>query len=451
MRLLALLALAAGCFGQPLEDECRVRCGDGSACPADYRCGADDFCHPADLDEPRVCSGGGGDADAGDCAAPVAVAAGSNHTCAVLSDGRAYCWGTNCHGELGNPDVPVGPADCGDAERSLSPVPVVRGGQLLAGVREIHPGFEHTCALLDDGTAVCWGDDGNGQLGRDGDGGVHVDPAPVVRGGEPLTGLSHVASGWLHSCAVDPAGNAWCWGNDNEGELGDGNLDDRSSAFPVDTTAAFTAIAGGSSHTCAIDDAGGAWCWGADDHGQLGGSATQEMTPETRPIELLDESDDMPLEEVTAIATGNDLGCAVAAEAAFCWGENTSHAVGDDSCPTCADGYNQWLAVPVELTTASPIVQVSAGGHGACALEESGALWCWGASDELQIGIDTPEPWLGPTRVMDGVTAVAVGFDHACAIAGGQVLCWGRNLTGELGTGSPDSTDTPTPVAEMCP
>jgi hypothetical protein len=147
MRALVLL-LAAGCFGQPVRDDCQVRCGEGAACPDDYLCGADLFCHPSDLDTPRDCAAavdggeaelvpcdtveecGGGDAvcRCGLCAAPDAsctpsglrfvttspvagpcaagatgVGAGSSHSCAVMSDGHAFCWGANCDGQLGTP------------------------------------------------------------------------------------------------------------------------------------------------------------------------------------------------------------------------------------------------------------------------------------------------------------------------------------------------------------
>jgi len=495
MRSLALLALAAGCFGQPVEDECRVRCGDGEACPEDYRCGADGFCHPSDLAEPRVC-GGGGDVtcqeaadcgvaeavcrcglcavpddgctpsglrylgEAGACAAgAVAVAAASSHSCAVLSDGRAFCWGENCHGELGNPDVPAGPSDCGDAERSLSPVPVVRGDQPLAGVRAIQPGGLHTCALLADGTALCWGDDGNGQLGRDGDGSVAIEPAPVVTmAGEPLAGLTRLASGLLHSCALDGDGQAWCWGSNSNGQLGvadwSGGGDSRPVAQPVVSEEVFEEIAAGLSHTCALVAGGEARCWGRDDIHQLGDSATCDTVDQPAPVVVLRESDDMPLERVTSISAGNKFSCAASQtpDSLLCWGDNTGHKLGDDSCPECADGYAACLATEIVMAPASPVVRVVAGGTSACALLEGGELWCWGASDDGQIGVATPEDWLGPTRVMSGVVDVAVGYAHACAIgAAGQVECWGRNLGGELGTGLADPSTVPTPVAEMCP
>ena len=495
MRSLALLALAAGCFGQPVEDECRVRCGDGEACPEDYRCAADGFCHPSELAEPRVCTGGGdltceeaadcavAEAvcrcglcavpddgcvpsglrylgEAGACAAgAVAVAAAASHSCAVQSDGHAFCWGNNCHGELGNPDVPAGPSDCGDAEQSLSPVPVLRGGEPLAGVRTIHPGVTHTCALLDDGTALCWGEDANGQLGRDGDGEVALEPAPVVTsGGQALSGITALTSGWLHACALTGAGDAWCWGSNSNGQLGvadwTGGGDSRSVAEPVVSEEAFADIEAGLSHTCAVVAGGEARCWGRDDIHQLGDSATCDTVDQPAPVAVLRESDDMPLERATIISAGNKFTCAAShtPDALLCWGDNAGHKLGDDSCPDCPDGYAVCLARETELAPAAPVVRLAAGANSACALLEGGALWCWGASDNGQIGVPTSEDWLAATHVMDGVTDVSVGFDHACAIAGaGQVLCWGDNLDGELGTGDTGSSDVPVLLADMCP
>ena len=447
-----------------------MQCGDGDVCPPDYRCGGDGYCHPADLAEPRDCAGGPVACQAaGECgvegavcrcemcaapdpdcqpsglrtlgeggaciAAPVRVAAGGNQTCALMSDSGVFCWGA---GQLG-------------------PVEVEMDGQPLADVLAIHPGERHTCALLQGGGPVCWGDNDRGQLGRGTAGGRESDPAPVVDAdGEPVVGLSRLASGWSHTCAVDAAGEAWCWGGNSDGELGTGDMDDRANPAPVDTTEVFAAITAGANHSCAIDTEGGAWCWGRNMKGQLGSSATQETVPEPRPVAVLEgEVADDPLVRVHALSAGDELTCAATwdPEQLWCWGHNRQHALGDDTCPTCADGYNQWLASYVELEVASAVQQLSAGGRGACViLEDDGQLWCWGGSDKGQIGVPTPEPWLAPTHVMDGAIDVALGADHACAlVAGGQVMCWGRDDGGELGTGEGASSAVPVPIAETCP
>ena len=127
----------------------------------------------------------------------------------------------------------------------------------------------HTCALDTTGKAWCWGNDGDGQVG-DGDvdpRGHKYDPAPVAGDRTYIT----ITAGYVHTCAVDTTGKAWCWGWDETGQVGDGDGHlDRYGPVPVTGDRTYTTITAGNMHTCAADTTGKAWCWGHDFSGQVG-------------------------------------------------------------------------------------------------------------------------------------------------------------------------------------
>ncbi|MGC9079806.1 MAG: RCC1 domain-containing protein [Nanopusillaceae archaeon] len=135
----------------------------------------------------------------------VAIAAGAFHTCAVLSDGTVKCWGDNYYGQLG---------DGTDVTR-YTPVTV----QGISNAVAIAAGYSHTCALLSDGTVKCWGDNEGGQLGDNGKA-FSFSYTPVTV--QNLSNVVAIAAGWDHTCAVLSDGTVKCWGDNEGGQLGDG-------------------------------------------------------------------------------------------------------------------------------------------------------------------------------------------------------------------------------------
>ena len=185
---------------------------------------------------------------------------GWRHACGLTSDGRAYCWGYNFHGQLGD----------GTTENRDEPVAVagdVRFAQLSA------LGF-HTCGVTAGGDAYCWGDNYYGQLG---DGSAVSRMSPVRVAGGPFAG---VRVGEFHTCGLTSAGAVQCWGANWFGELGDGSNSRRSVPMPIVSSLEFTALASGASHTCALARSNAIHCWGLNDAGQLGdGTATDRAAP----------------------------------------------------------------------------------------------------------------------------------------------------------------------------
>ena len=194
----------------------------------------------------------------------VAIAAGNHHTCALTKVGGAKCWGANAGGQLGD----------GTTTDRLTPV-FVNG--LNSGVAAITTGKTyHTCALTKAGGAKCWGANDDGQLG---DGTTTQRLTPVFVNGLN-SGVAAIAVGGHHTCALI-AGGAKCWGRNWKGQLGDGTTTDRLTPVNVKRPrGGVAALSAGGQYTCALNAAGGASCWGENTDGQLGdGTTTQRHTP----------------------------------------------------------------------------------------------------------------------------------------------------------------------------
>ncbi len=189
-------------------------------------------------------------------AAATAIAEGAYHTCALIGDGTARCWGSNGQGQLG---------DGVFTSTYHSNTPVVVSG--LSGATAIATGGYHSCALIGDGTARCWGYNSHSQLG---DGTFFNRATPVVVSG--LSGATAIAAGGQHTCALIEGGTARCWGNNDSGQLGDGTTTNRTTPVVVSGLSGATAIAAGFDHTCAVIGDGTARCWGSNNYGQLGNS-----------------------------------------------------------------------------------------------------------------------------------------------------------------------------------
>lgn len=184
------------------------------------------------------------------------ISAGDAHTCAVTTGGAAFCWGDNLFGQLGN----------GTQADSWTPV-AVKG--LSSGVVGISAGEKHTCALLSGGSVRCWGARDYGQVG-DGHFSVERQTTPVTVGGL-APGVASLSAGREHTCAATKAGVAKCWGRGDWGQVGDGQKKDRSRPVTVDfLSSGVTAVAAGGLHSCAITVTGAALCWGSDEDGELG-------------------------------------------------------------------------------------------------------------------------------------------------------------------------------------
>lgn len=345
------------------------------------------------------------------------IAAGANHTCARTALGDVECWGHNYYAQLG---------DGSQDDRALPVAVSALGGEASA----IAPGYTHTCALLATGRVRCWGMNYYGQLG---DGTTTPSKTPV-----DVTGLSAgvtaIAAGSHHTCALMASGTVKCWGRNNYGQVGNGTTTDQK--VPVDVAASVTAIAAGWGHTCAVTAAGDVKCWGWNGLGQLGdGTTTSSPTPVA--VNGL-------AGKASAITTGYYHTCALTETGgAKCWGDNYYGQLGD--------GTTTKRPTPVDVSgMANGVGAIAAGYYHTCAQTVGGGLKCWGENDNGQLGDGTLARRQVPTAVnglSNHVAGMAPGGSHTCArLDSGAVQCWGYNLYGQLGNGELGYSTAPVDV-----
>lgn len=231
------------------------------------------------------------------------VDAGRSHTCAIAAaDNRAWCWGDNTAGKLGD----------GTTTSRLTPVLVAGGLQF----REIAVGDNHTCAITRADKAFCWGSDQYGQIGNGA--GVTNRTTPTAVSGSLV--FRQLASMWDHTCGVT-ADRAYCWGSNDFGQLGDGSRTTRFAPRQVAGGVVFERVSVGSAHSCGESTSNRAWCWGANNQGQLGdGTRTNRLTPTAVTGGLF----------FRQLSTGSSHTCGVAtSQIAYCWGWNRGGQLGD--------------------------------------------------------------------------------------------------------------------------
>ena len=376
---------------------------------------------------PAALSGADAVSTGGSTAAAGTIGAGGGHSCAVTADGALKCWGNNESGQLG------------DATTSDRASPTAVSG-LASGVRAVSAGLSHTCALATNGGVKCWGRNGQGQLG---DGTTTSQTQPVDVSGLG-SGVAAIAAGHAHTCALTTGGGVKCWGNNTYGQIGDGGACGENCRTPQDVSglgSGVSAIAVGGHHTCALTDGGGVLCWGDNTFGQVGDGTTEDRNA---PVDVTGLSSG-----ISVIGAGGGGHTCAAAETAGlkCWGNNEFGQLGEDRgcrtpCVTPAD---------VQGLT-SRVVDVAGGYFFTCALTEAGAVKCWGNNDFGKLGDNrvcgglcgVPVDVIG---LASGAAAVATGSRHACAAtAAGDVLCWGDNFDGQLGDGGECGTRCFSPV-----
>lgn len=337
------------------------------------------------------------------------VSAGGGYSCGVTPSGEGYCWGLNDAGQLGD----------GTTTDRVLPV-AVSGGLSFAS---IHAGSSVTCGITVSDVAYCWGANNSGQLGD----GTTVDRNMPVAVAGGLT-FSEVSSYGSHTCGVTTSQAAYCWGWDGAGQLGDGTPDAAATPTPAPVSGgmSFAHVTVGSSHTCALTPAGVAYCWGWDEgYGQLG-------TGDPRANSAVPVAVDGGYTFATIAARGHST-CALTVEGmGYCWGDNRGGQLGDGTreirtspvgvlggltfsalrqgCGVADDGLGYcWgggiaeFNPPVEPELIAGDIRfadVSPGGNHDCGVGPAGAAYCWGASNWGQLGDGSTDFSRTPVRVM---------------------------------------------------
>ncbi len=400
--------------------------------------------------------------DAGNMNKVTHIATGRRHNCALFHNNTVKCWGQNFSGNLGLGDT----EDRGDdAEEMGENLPFINFGLGKIPI-SLHLGEGTSCARFNDGTIKCWGQNGRGELGledtnnRGWSAGQMGDSLPSVNLG---TGRSvvHMVSGASHSCAILDNSTVKCWGQNFDGQLGLGNTDhygdntgEMGDNLPtVDLGSGRTAesLYAGYGHTCAILDNGAVKCWGRNFNGQLGlgdfglrGDQPGEMGDNLPAIDLGTGR--------TAImmALSSVHSCALLDNGDVkCWGENENGQLGleDDIDRGYRPGEMGDNLPAIDLGTGRTAVSINTGLSHTCALLDNGDLKCWGRNGAGQLGRgntfrtgDDPGDMGDNLRVVDlgiGENAVLLSLGlsaHNCVLLNNsEVKCWGSNGVGELG------------------
>ncbi len=307
----------------------------------------------------------------------------------------------------------------------------------------IAAGYDHTCAVTNRGGVKCWGNNGDGQLG-DGTTTKRLIPVDVVglTSGVVAVDVSRTKLYWPHysesySCILLTNGGVKCWGFNYNGQLGDGTTTNR--IIPVDVvglTGGAMAVSTGRSHTCAVTTQGGVKCWGSNWSGQLGDGTTDHQSTPVQVVGLTSG--------VQAISAGSGHTCALLTNGGVkCWGHNYSGELGDGAM------VQRLTPVDVEGLT-SGVQAISAGRGYTCALLTNGGVKCWGRIAVVSWGMEPRHTRFTPVDVVgltSGVTAIAAGASHTCALTVvGGVKCWGTNDEGQLGDSTIEQRITPVRV-----
>lgn len=348
----------------------------------------------------------------------VQISAGAQHTCAVTTAGGVKCWGYNQVGTLGD----------GSLIGRNSPVSV---SGLDSGVTSVATGESHSCAVTTAGEVKCWGNNNSGQLGD----GTTVNRLTPVSVSGLSTGVTSVAAGGSHTCAVTTGGAAKCWGSNYYGHLGDGSTSQRLTPVSVSGLGSGVAsvVTGAQGHTCAVTTTGAVKCWGYNYYGQLGdGTTVNRSTPVS--VSGLGSG-------VASATLGNYHTCAVTTGGAGkCWGSNNYGQLGD--------GSTSQRLMPVSVSGLdSGVASVSAGGYVTCAVTAAGAAKCWGYNANGYLGDGSTTNRTAPVAVSglsSGVTSLSTSGSHTCvAAAEGVAKCWGSNGFGQLGDGTKSQHTAP--------
>lgn len=364
-----------------------------------------------------------------------ALSAGATHTCGLTSKGQAWCWGSNGYGAIGLGVEPVNEATALYA----NPMPVAGAHAFQA----ISSGDRHTCALTEAGKAYCWGDNAEGQLG---DGTKTTRYAPVAVATTQT--FKAISAGGKHTVALTTAGAVYAWGNNDVGTFGDNTQTGSPTPKAVASGQTFVAIDAGNTHTLALDGTGRAWAWGWGRQAHTDLTKTYNLKPVALGMNVPDTGSwkgarDLRFVQVSAGATRN-VGLTADGKA-WEWGDET-----------ITDASATYGFTPVVVPAAAAFVAVSAGGGSILAIANDGTLYFWGGYaidsgctlDQVMQGTCREKTFSAATpRSFGEAVSISAGAQHAVAFGpNGLQYGWGNNSAGQLGDGT--RTDRQSAVAQ---
>ncbi|HYH78396.1 MAG TPA: hypothetical protein VEX86_01320 [Longimicrobium sp.] len=324
----------------------------------------------------------------------------------------------------------------GDSSAANSSVPVAVWQQ-GESYSQVTAGAFHACGIAAGGQAWCWGANADGRLGDSTTATLPLIPVKVKpHGAVAFTSLSAAD---LHTCGLDSGGQGYCWGSGADGRLGNNSKTSALTPVAVQQGATtFTQIQAGFWHTCALDNGGQAYCWGYGADGALGyGFSFGDSIPHavSQPLGVTFSSIYTEYKHVCALDSGGQ---------AYCWGPNGSSQLGDSTIT------RSYTPVATRMPAGVTYSKLALAAASTCGLSTAGQAYCWGAGSNGQLGHGSTASSRLPVAVSQpsGVTFTDIRAESQayCALdTVGQTWCWGQNTWGGLGDGS--TTNRTSPVA----
>ncbi len=329
----------------------------------------------------------------------VDVSAGYNHTCAVRQNGEAWCWGGGTGGQLGN------------AANSNSAIPVkvsTVNNFLQIDANLYQPS---TCGVTKSGSAYCWGTEtANGNFANGATSGVQNTPSAVTT---TVNDIAQISAGPNTTCVLRHNGQIWCAGNQTGGRVGNGLTAGNTNVLArVLGGGTYKKVSFGESSGCGLSTNNELWCWGQDNVGQLGNGPNVTSNQAT-PVKL-------PGENYIDVNGGSDFFLVLQSKKF----NKTSN---------------------IDPRTGRIAVSGNNTADAACYIDLEGVAWCWGTNTNGQLGNGTTTPSVSPVRVVSSEKwkKIVISKDHACGIKkGGTLWCWGNDASGQLGNGGTTGDQT---------
>lgn len=361
---------------------------------------------------------------------------GSVGNICVASTSGVYCSGQNRNGQVGD----------GTTTDRTAPT---HASSLTGNFLQVETGQYTTCALRDDNTVWCTGSGTYGQLGDGSSSSVNTTWVQVTKNSDssPLTNITQIAVGYLVVCAVDTSKDAWCWGYNATGSLGDGTNTQRHRAVQVlkDNGAGGTEpltnvekITGGDTFNCALRSDKTAWCWGANSFGYLGDNTTTSRNYAVQVLMDNGAGGTTNFVNVKDIASAQYFTCAVTEDGkAWCWGLNQFGRLGTGgfTSPRYATE-----VVKSDDSSFSNAVSVDVGNTHACLIDADKKGWCWGANELGQLGIGNHSAYVNKANAVKdpansaadwtNIDKLVTGGFTTCAVSNDLLYCWGASGLG---------------------
>ncbi|MEC8168045.1 MAG: putative Ig domain-containing protein, partial [Candidatus Thermoplasmatota archaeon] len=381
----------------------------------------------------------------------LSLVTGEYNTCAIKDNGDVYCWGRNGNGQIGNGQISSANTACGQSGHKCKDVPTLTNVKGSNGYDAVSLAFgdRHACALLDDGDVVCWGRNNAGQLGTTGG---DKDTPQAINLGTGRTATSIYAGG-NYNCAILDDASVKCWGQNDQGQLGIGtssNTNTPTTVASFGTGRTAVALATAFKTVCALLDDGSVKCWGDRADGLLGngGSTTDLDSPPASPINLGTGR------TAKAITGGEQHFCAILDDDSVkCWGNGANGKLGTGS----TSGQNTPTSTSGSFGSGRYAVAIDAGYQHTCVILDNGALTCWGDDSNGQLGngattgakssLQSATVNLGAGRTAISLSA---GGKHTCAqLDNDELMCWGHRGSGQVGDngGFNNPSDRTSPVS----